>query len=95
MLGIYICNDDNTSKGNKMDVARLMIRARCATVINEVINIKVNENMFRIKMMEEAHGLVGDLGRKNNYGVLGSVNAESESKRSYDGSEEDDNDGIC
>lgn len=94
MLGIYIFSDDNTSKGNKMDVARLMIRARCAMVINEVINIKVNENMFRIKMIEEAQGLVGDLGRKNNYGVLGSVSVESESKRSYDGSEEDDNDGI-
>lgn len=38
-LGIYICSDDNTSRGIRMDVARFIIRTSCALVINEVMNI--------------------------------------------------------
>ncbi|KAI5416291.1 hypothetical protein KIW84_041368 [Lathyrus oleraceus] len=38
MLGVYICSGDNTSTKEKMDVARLMIRARCETS-RKIINV--------------------------------------------------------
>lgn len=35
-----------------MDVARFIIRASCALVINEVMNILINDKMFRVKLIE-------------------------------------------
>lgn len=41
-----------------MDVAKLIIRIRCASMINDVFNIDVEEVKFKIKIMEEAQGPV-------------------------------------
>lgn len=37
-----------------MDVARLIIQTRCASMINEVFNIGDDGVTFQIKIMEEA-----------------------------------------
>lgn len=64
-LGIYVCSDYNISREVRMDVARIMIRTRCASVINEVLNILTNDKMFRIRMMEEAQGSVDIFSLRN------------------------------
>ena len=58
-LGIYVCSDDYTSRGVRMDVARIMTKTRCALEINEVLNILINNKLFIIKLMEEAPGSRG------------------------------------
>lgn len=47
-----------------MDIARLMVRTRCASVIEEMYSIQINSNVFRIKIMEEAQGLIRLLARR-------------------------------
>lgn len=39
-----------------MDVERFIVRYICAMVLNESINVKINKDLFRIKMMEDYHG---------------------------------------
>lgn len=50
-----------------MDVTRFMVRTRRATESEEVYNIQINYNVFRIKVMEEAQGSIGLLSRRNTY----------------------------
>lgn len=38
-----------------MDVARFLIRTRCAIMLNETFNIKINEETCRIKMTEDSY----------------------------------------
>lgn len=55
-VGHYICSDDSTSRLDFLDVASFMIRTRCVIVINEALVVKINDNMFIIKMVEDFHG---------------------------------------
>lgn len=52
----YVCADDNTSKRDCMDLARFIVRTKCAVVLNETFNIPINDVTFRIKMTEDTHG---------------------------------------
>ncbi|KAI5404074.1 hypothetical protein KIW84_051278 [Lathyrus oleraceus] len=76
----YIIND-NTRRGIRMDVARYMIRTRCASVINEVLNIFTNAKMFIIKLMEEAQCPMDILSSRNLKFKGDSESSEFESKR--------------
>lgn len=55
MVGKFICADENTSKGVCMNVARFMVKTKCALVLNETFNVLVNDVTFRIKMTEDTH----------------------------------------
>lgn len=39
-----------------MDVARFLVRERCMMVRHESFSVKINNDIFRIKMMEDSHG---------------------------------------
>lgn len=64
-----------------MDVAHFMVRTCCTPVIEEVHNIHINYNVFRIKIMEEAQGMIGLLARR----VAG---VQSDSEEDLGGSED-------
>lgn len=55
-LGIYICLDDGTREHTKMGVAKLLVRTRCYMVLNETFIVKIDENLFKLKVMEDTHG---------------------------------------
>lgn len=55
-----------------MDVATFMVRLRCAMVINEKLNIHINENLLRIKLMDQAQDPIG-LTVKSNQGKVTSL----------------------
>lgn len=56
IVGSYICSDDNTMKKDCLDVAKFLVRTRCAMVANEPFNVKINNEVLKIKMVEESHG---------------------------------------
>lgn len=39
-----------------MDVARFMIRTSCMIIINEIFNVNINNQMFKIKMVKDSQG---------------------------------------
>jgi hypothetical protein len=51
--GAYINSDDGTMKKFTMDVARLMIRTSCQQVVDEFIDVKVNDEIFHLRVLEE------------------------------------------
>lgn len=55
-MGVYICSDEETSKLLKLDMARFLIRMKSSMVLNQVINVEINEHVYRIKMVEDMHG---------------------------------------
>ncbi|MCH82641.1 hypothetical protein A2U01_0003452, partial [Trifolium medium] len=54
--GIFINADDGTVKKNTMDVARLMIRTSCQIVVDEFIDVKVNGEIFHLRVLEDSYG---------------------------------------
>lgn len=56
MVGKYVYCDDNTQKGEHMDIARILVRTSCTRVLNESFNVNINGVIFRIKMTEDTHG---------------------------------------
>lgn len=56
MVGKYVCCDDNTLKGEHMDIAKILVRTTCASVLNETFSVRVNGIIFRIKMSGDSHG---------------------------------------
>ncbi|XP_058733452.1 uncharacterized protein LOC131605070 [Vicia villosa] len=52
----FICADEVTRKHKNMDVARILIRTKYCLVLNETYNISINDNVFRIKVVEDNHG---------------------------------------
>ncbi|CAI8610467.1 unnamed protein product [Vicia faba] len=54
-VGVFICVDEETTKHKTMDVARILIRTKYCMVLNETYNISINENIFRIKVVEDTH----------------------------------------
>ncbi|XP_058783008.1 uncharacterized protein LOC131657654 [Vicia villosa] len=55
-VGVFICADDDTIKQRSFDVARILIRTKYCLVLNETYNISINDNVFRIKVVEDNHG---------------------------------------
>lgn len=41
-----------------MDVAWVLVRTKCSMVFNENLNVKINGVLFRLKVVEDAHGLL-------------------------------------
>lgn len=41
---------------SKMDVARILARTKCFLVLDEMIKVKINGILFRIKFVEYSHG---------------------------------------
>lgn len=50
------CLDEETSKQKKMDVARILVRAKYSSDLNENFNMEINNNIFNIKLVEGMHG---------------------------------------
>ena len=51
----YIYMDDNTSKHVSMDVARVLVRTKSVSFLNEIFNVDVNDTTYSIKMVEDFH----------------------------------------
>lgn len=51
----YMCCDDVTRDQIKMDVAKVIVRTKCSMVLNDIINVKINEVLFRLKIVEDSH----------------------------------------
>lgn len=52
---MYVCSDDETREQVKMDVARILVRTKYSMVLNETFNMEINDNIYRIKMVEDMH----------------------------------------
>lgn len=55
-VGEFVCADENTEKRRSLDVARLMVRTQSAELINRVINVRINNVPFSIKIAEDWSG---------------------------------------
>lgn len=50
-----MCSNDGTKEKAKMDVARILVRTKCSMVLDETLNIKINEDVLRLKVVEDLH----------------------------------------
>jgi hypothetical protein len=48
--------DNGTTKKTTMDVARIMIRTTCQLVVDEFIDVKINGNIFHLRILEDSYG---------------------------------------
>lgn len=55
-FGEFICLDDNTKNKGSMDVARVMYRTRVHDLVNRIIKIDINGDVFSIKIVEDWYG---------------------------------------
>ncbi|XP_045802504.1 uncharacterized protein LOC123896113 [Trifolium pratense] len=54
--GIFLNADDTTSKKLSMDVARILIRTPGLKAIDDFISVKVDDELFQIRLIEDSHG---------------------------------------
>ncbi|PNX76543.1 hypothetical protein L195_g032496, partial [Trifolium pratense] len=54
--GTFINADDGTMKKTTLDVAHLMIRTSCQQVVDEFIDVKVNGDLFHLRVLEDSYG---------------------------------------
>ncbi|MCH85843.1 hypothetical protein A2U01_0006695, partial [Trifolium medium] len=54
--GSFINADDVTMKKISMDVARLLIRTSCQRVVDEFFDVKVNGEIFHLRVIEDSYG---------------------------------------
>ncbi|PNX71430.1 hypothetical protein L195_g027309, partial [Trifolium pratense] len=54
--GSFINADDVTMKKLSMDVARLMIRSSCQKVVDEFLDVKINDDIFHLRVIEDSYG---------------------------------------
>lgn len=40
----------------KLDVARILVRTKYNLVLNEIFNVDINDNIYRVKLVEDMHG---------------------------------------
>lgn len=57
MIGFLIGADEETMKHRRMDVARFLVRTKYSLVLNETINIEIKNHIYRIKLVDDMHGL--------------------------------------
>lgn len=50
-----MCVNNNTKKHMKMDVARLLVRARCSNVLNKDVIVMIVGASFNIKVVEDSY----------------------------------------
>lgn len=53
-LGKYMCLDDNTKNQISMGASRFMVRTKYILVFNETFNVQINDEVFRIKVVEDS-----------------------------------------
>jgi hypothetical protein len=54
--GIFMKSDNVTSKKLTMDVARVLIRTSCQKPVDEFIDVKVNGEIFHLRVLEDSYG---------------------------------------
>ncbi|XP_058749527.1 uncharacterized protein LOC131622508 [Vicia villosa] len=55
-VGTYVCVDDNTQKGEHMDIARILVKTPCMIALNESFSVCINGTVFKIKISEDSYG---------------------------------------
>jgi hypothetical protein len=63
--GTFMHADDVTSKKLSMDVARLFIRTSCQKAVDEFINVQVNGEIFRLRVLEDSYGPIREMVPQN------------------------------
>lgn len=53
MFGRFITLDDCTRNKERFDVGKVLIFATCSDIINKTVTVKINENFFKIRFMED------------------------------------------
>lgn len=48
--------DEETKNQTRIDVARVLVRTKYLLVLNQMLNMEINKNVFCIKMVEDSHG---------------------------------------
>lgn len=56
LVGIIMCSYDGTRDHSEMDVARLSITTNYVAVLNDMFNVKINGEVFRLNVVKDAHG---------------------------------------
>jgi hypothetical protein len=56
LWGFFVNVDDATMEKLSMDVARIMIRTSCQQVIDEFIDVKVNDDFYHLRVLEDSYG---------------------------------------
>ncbi|GAU48536.1 hypothetical protein TSUD_282880 [Trifolium subterraneum] len=81
-FGIFLNADDTTSKNLTMDVARILIRTSSLKAVDEFLNVKVNGELFQIRIIEDSYGpmriAVPSTGTKEGRDVDGSSSEDEE-----------------
>jgi hypothetical protein len=54
--GEFLNSDDSTTKRITMDVARLLIRTSCQQHVDEFVDVRVNGEIFRLRVLEDSNG---------------------------------------
>jgi hypothetical protein len=54
--GTFMNSDEVTSKKLSMDVARVMIRSSCQIVVDEFFDVKINGEIFHLRVLEDSYG---------------------------------------
>ncbi|GAU42921.1 hypothetical protein TSUD_283440 [Trifolium subterraneum] len=54
--GTLMNEDDVTNKKLSMDVARLLIRTSCQKPVDEFIDVKINNKVFHLRVIEDSYG---------------------------------------
>ncbi|XP_058784954.1 uncharacterized protein LOC131659847 [Vicia villosa] len=86
-VGVFIRPDANTLDQSRSDVARFLIRTRCAAGIDETFNVKLNGVPVRLKMVEDAQGPVRVLSSSLDYSSSESKEVASDLEMDEVGSE--------
>lgn len=55
-VGKYVFSYEETMKQTNMGVARILVMTKYCLVLNQTFNVEVNENVYRIKIVEVNHG---------------------------------------
>jgi hypothetical protein len=66
--GEYLNSDDSTTKRITMDVARLLIRTSYQQHVDEFVDVMVNGEIFRLRVLEDSHGPMRIIFSQNNVG---------------------------
>lgn len=82
MDGSYICSDEATLKRDCMDVARFLVRTKCSIVLNESFSVQINDEVFRIKMVEDYHAPLR-IGVRNKHECSNKSEIDSDSDSSW------------
>lgn len=55
-IGNFVCVDDSTNRKESMDVARILYKTKVHDLVSRIVKVKINDDIFSIKMVEEWYG---------------------------------------